>query len=138
METTAYKASVELSTDGPTQVGEHLICSAGFTADFEPRRPVERSHVDAVMSIFAQCRRTAAVQPDDRLTIGWLKHDIERLAHCNYITRGAVLVAAFEMGITVVPIFQENYPAEEGFEPVSAYIGVNRRDIERLLREVYP
>ncbi|MGW1423849.1 hypothetical protein ACWAT4_27425 [Bradyrhizobium manausense] len=127
---------IEVSTEyveGPTQIGEYLICSAGFTADFEPRNPVQRDQVEAVKAIFAQCRHTTKVMPDNRLTIGCLKHDVERLMpRSGYISRGAVLVAAFEMNIAVVPIFDERYPADEGFQPVSAYIGINYRDIERL------
>lgn len=139
METTTYSSGSELSTTGPVKIGDYWACSAGFsTEDFgDPVSDnVERSEVEAVKSVFARCRPMRTVQPDECLTIGWLKHDVERLTRCGYISRGAVLVAASEMGINIIPVFGEDGPADEGFAPVSAYIGINRRDLDRLLREV--
>lgn len=139
METTTYSSGAELSTTGPVKIGDYWACSAGFsTEDFGDPVPdnVERRQVETVKSVFARCRPTRTVQPDECLTIGWLKHDVERLTRCGYISRGAVLVAASEMGINIIPVFGEGGPANEGFAPVSAYIGINRRDVDRLLREV--
>ncbi|MCW2084352.1 UNVERIFIED_ORG: hypothetical protein M2193_006527 [Bradyrhizobium japonicum] len=121
------------------KIGDYWACSAGFsTEDFGDPVPddVERSQVEIVKSVFAQCRPTRTVQPDEYLTIGWLKHDVERLTRRGYISRGAVLVAAAEMGINILPVFGEDGPADEGFSPISAFVGINRRDVDRLLREV--
>ncbi|MCW2160512.1 hypothetical protein ABIE85_008367 [Bradyrhizobium diazoefficiens] len=139
METIAYSYGSELSTTGPVKIGDYWACSAGFsTEDFGDPVPddVERSQVEIVKSVFAQCRPTRTVQPDEYLTIGWLKHDVERLTRRGYISRGAVLVAAAEMGINILPVFGEDGPADEGFSPISAFVGINRRDVDRLLREV--
>lgn len=139
METAVYDTSREVSTTGPVKVGDYWACSAGFsTEDFGDPVPddVQRSQVEMVKSIFARCRPTRTVQPDEYLTIGWLKHDVERLTRHGYISRGAVLVAASEMGINIIPVFGEDGPADEGFAPVTAYICINRRDVDRLLREV--
>ncbi|WFU21290.1 hypothetical protein QA649_24605 [Bradyrhizobium sp. CB1717] len=139
METTAYVRSATLSTTGPVKIGDYWACSAGFsTEDFGDPIPddVQRSQVEIVKSIFARCRPIRTVPPDQRLTICWLKHDIERLGRRGYISRGAVLVAASEMGFNIVPIFDEYGLVDKGHAPISAYIGINYRDVERLLREV--
>lgn len=139
METRVYSKAAHPSTTGPVKISDYWACSSGFsTEDFGDPVPdnVERSQVETVKSVFARCRPTRTVQPDEYLTVGWLKHDVERLMRCGYISRGAVLVAASEMGINIIPVFGEDGPADEGFAPVTAYIGINRRDVDRLLREV--
>ncbi|TYL86344.1 hypothetical protein [Bradyrhizobium cytisi] len=139
MEAASYSIGANASITGPVKIGDYWACSGGFsTEDFGDPIPdnVQRSQVETVKSVFARCRPTRTVQPDECLTIGWLKHDVERLSRRGYISRGAVLVAASEMGINILPIFGEDGPADEGFAPVTAYICINRRDVDRLLREV--
>lgn len=140
METIPYNSTVELSTDGPTRVGPFLICANGFWVSRGARRsPVARDQVEAAKSVLAQFRRTRMAQPDDRLAAGPLKHDVENLAR-RYISRGALIIAAIEMGITVEPVYDEDWLwlSEDcrGLERLisTAYVGVNYRDVERAVK----
>lgn len=141
METVPYNSAVELSTDGPTRVGPFLICANGFWVSRGKRSPVSRDQVETAKTVLAQFRRTRMVQPDDRVAAGPLKHDVESLAGC-YISRGALVIAAIEMGITVLPVCDEDWlwlsEDGRGLEPLisTAYIGVNYRDVERAVKAV--
>lgn len=141
METVPYKSVVELSTDGPTRVGPFLICANGFWVPRGKRSPVSRDQVEAAKTVLAQFRRTRMVQPNDCLAAGPLKHNVENLAR-RYISRGALIIAAIELGITVTPVYDEDWLSlsEDGrdLEPLisTAYIGINYRDVERAVKVV--
>ncbi|MCP3408812.1 hypothetical protein [Bradyrhizobium sp. CCGB01] len=127
--------------DGPTRVGPFLICANGFWVSRGKRSPVSRDQVEAAKTVLAQFRRTRMVQPDDRVAAGPLKHDVENLAR-RYISRGALIIAALEMGIAVVPVYDEDWlwlsEDGRGAEPLisTAYVGVNYRDVERAVKAV--
>jgi hypothetical protein len=142
MKTIPYGSTVELSTDGPTRVGPFLVCANGFwVSRGASRSPVSRDQVEAAKPVLAQFRRTRVVQKDDRLAAGSLKHDVENLAR-RYISRGALVIAAIEMGINVMPVYDEDWlwlsEDGRGLEPLisTAYIGVNYRDVERVKKAV--
>jgi hypothetical protein len=117
-----------------------VICTEGLAAPMTSRGvarrvPVRREHVEKAKEFLKLCR--PAVLSLTCPVSGVLKHDIERWAGC-YISRGAVIVAALELGINVVPFYgygprEEDELSPAFYEPaIAAVIGINSLDVERI------
>jgi hypothetical protein len=137
-------ANVEVSSekcdDGVTRIGGYTICMDGLAAPMTSRgvarrRPIRREQVEIAKRFLERCRREVL-----SLTCpisGTLKHDIERWAGC-YISRGAVIVAALELGFNITPFYgygpREDDELSPGFyePPIAAVIGVNPFDVKRI------
>ena len=96
------------------------ICHEGLRSSWHPRRRVPDNHIEIAKGFLNRCRRVKV--PDPALTSSFLKHVIEKWAG-QYIVTGAVIIAAFDLGIVALPL------RETGRD---AAIGVNIRDVGRL------
>lgn len=106
---------------------EIKVCTNGLIGyPNAPRRQVQPDQVEIVKSFLQRCRRLKAVQPLTTPISSTLKHQIERLPGVRYISTGAVIVAALELGLVV----QQYCGARD------ALIGVNVRDVDRLMKGV--
>ncbi|MBR1027348.1 hypothetical protein [Bradyrhizobium liaoningense] len=127
--------------DGPTRIGPYTVCTNGLAAyrDYRGvhrRDPVRREEVEIAKVFLKLCRRMKSARPQTSPINGTLKHDIERWAH-RYIGRGAVIAAALELGIPIEPFYGYGPRDEDDdFETAAAVIGINQRDVERIMREV--
>jgi hypothetical protein len=140
--TEATRVSSEQRDDGLTRIGGYTICmeglAAGRTSRGVARRvPVPREHVEIAKDFLKQCRKIKAVHWTTCPINGVLKHDIERWAG-RYICRGAVIIAALELGITIVPIPQSDDDTSCLFyePPIAAVIGINSRDVQLIMQWV--
>jgi hypothetical protein len=89
--------------DGPTRVGGYTICMHGITAPYRgARQPVQREQVDLVKEFLLPCRRTRWARDPLSPRSCDLKHWIENWAG-RYISNGAVIVAASELGFVCAP-----------------------------------
>jgi hypothetical protein len=135
------EVSTEKEPEEPTEIGGFTVCTNGLAAyrdhrGAHPRQPVRREEVEIAKTFLKLCRRMKSVQPKTCPINGTLKHDIERWAR-KYIGRGAVIVAALEMGISVEPYYGLGPRDEDdGFEPACAIIGVNIRDVARIMKAI--
>ncbi|MGY4297134.1 hypothetical protein ACVWXN_005229 [Bradyrhizobium sp. i1.4.4] len=124
-----------------THIDGFTICTNGLSAyrdhrGVRRREPVQRDHVEIAKSFLKLCRPMKSVRPQICPINGALKHDIERWAR-RYIGRGAVIVAALEMGLSIEPFYGDGpRDDDDDFETAAAVIGVNQRDVERIMREV--
>ena len=114
-------AGTEVSTpEGLHRIGDYTICIDGLQSHY--RRRVPDDQIEIAKSFLTQCRRTrwarATVSPFSHD----LKHSIERWAG-QYISNGAVLIAALRLGITFVP-----YDGER-----SALIGVEYDSVAEVM-----
>ncbi|BBO06566.1 hypothetical protein SG09_59160 [Bradyrhizobium ottawaense] len=138
---THNEVSTEKAPEGPTRIGGFTVCTNGLAAyrdhrGVHPRHPVRREEVEIAKDFMKLCRRMKSVQPTTCPINGTLKHDIERWAR-RYVGRGAVIVAALELGITIEPYYGIGPRDEDDdFEPCAAVIGINSRDVARIMREV--
>lgn len=123
-------------------IGGYTVCTNGLAAyrDYHgvrPRKRVCQEEVEIAKEFLKLCRPMKSVQPKTCPVNGTLKHDIERWAR-KYVGRGAVIVAALELGIAIKPYYGIGPRDEDDdFEPVCAIIGINRRDVERMLKWVH-
>lgn len=102
-------ADAELSSenegDGLTRIGPYTICANGTDGGFrrgQPRQPVSRAQVEIVKGFLTPCKRTRWARELLSPVSSDLKHMIESWARC-YISTGAVIVAALELGIACKP-----------------------------------
>lgn len=134
-------ATLQNPDDELHTIGGFTVCTNGLAAyrDYHgvrPRERVRQDQVEIAKTFLNLCRRMKSVQPKTCPINGTLKHDIERWAR-QYVGRGAVIVAALELGITIEPYYGIGPRDEDDeFEPVCAIIGVNIRDVERIMKEV--
>lgn len=123
MEAVPYKTSVALATAGPTQVGPFLICANGLNGGHRrygsrikavpktDRRPVHRNQVEVAKELLRGCRPTRWARKLLSPVSSDLKHWAENwggpdfVAHgqCAYVSTGAAIVAAIELGLICVP-----------------------------------
>lgn len=117
----------------------HTICTEGLVGHaFEefhgcrhPRYRVPQKEIDIAKSFLALCRRVNRLSRYDCPVSGDLKHHIElwpdfpisEESPNRYLSRGAVIIAALEMGIKIAPLVDGGS---------SAIIGVNIRDVKEL------
>jgi hypothetical protein len=106
------------------------ICCDGLLSYFPPRRRVRDRHIEVARSFLEQCRQARLSRTSPYSSE--LKHIIEgwdqRPPGLSYVSTGAVIIAALELGIAVAP-------AGEGSR--DAKIGVNIRDVRRLTRDTW-
>jgi hypothetical protein len=112
MKTEMDKVNLEQTTalcredaGSPTVIGGFTICANGFMGGYrrgQPRQPVCRDEVEIVKKFLSPCRRTRWARALLSPRSCDLKHWIENWAG-RYISNGAVIVAALEMGIVCVP-----------------------------------
>jgi hypothetical protein len=135
--------NIEMSNAPPLddplhEIGGYKVCTNGLAAyrDYHGVRRRERvseEQVEIAKEFLKLCRPMKSVQPNTCPINGTLKHDIERWAR-TYVGRGAVIVAALELGITIKPYY--GIDPDDDFEPVCAIIGINIRDVERMMKWV--
>ncbi|UQR61765.1 hypothetical protein LRP30_33945 [Bradyrhizobium sp. C-145] len=137
MEAVPYKSVVELSTDGPTQVGPFRVCANGldgghrrYGSRIKPvpeaeRQPVRRDQVEIVKELLRGCRPTRWARNLLSPVSSDLKHWAENWAG-PYISTGAAIVAAIELGFVCIP-------TAEGSRNV--FIGVHFDDVAARMAE---
>jgi hypothetical protein len=139
--TSAARASSETRDDGLTKIGGYTICMEGLAAPrtfrgVARRVPVPREQVEAAKEFLKLCRRMKTVHWTTCPISGTLKHDIERWGR-RYVCRGAVIIGALELGITIEPYYGDGPRDEDDdFEPVAAVIGINSRDVQLIMQWV--
>lgn len=103
--------------DGLHEIGGYTICLDGLTSYYWFSHRVPDNQIEIAKSFLTQCRRTRWAREMISPLSHDLKHWIERWAR-QYISNGAVLIAALQLGITFVPYGER-----------SALIGVNFDDV---------
>lgn len=146
MEAIPYKTNVELSTDGPTQIGPFLICANGlngghrrYGSRIKPvpeteRQPVQREQVESVKELLRGCRpmrwARKLLSPVSSDVKHWAENwggpDFVARGQCAYVSTGAAIVAAIELGFVCVP-------TGEGSRNV--FIGVHFDDVAARMAE---
>src|SRR5258708_3857545 len=116
---------MDMTPDNLHEIGGFTVCTNGLAAycdehGIHPRERVRQEEVELAKEFLKQCRLMKSVQPKSCPINGTLKQDIERWARA-YVGRGAVIVAALELGIPIEPYF--GIDPDEDFEPVCAIIG---------------
>lgn len=121
-----YNSVVKLSTDGATQVGPWLICANGLIGGHRrvgsrikpvpdaERGPVHRYQVEVVKELLAGCRPTRWARDLLSPVSSDLKHWAENWGgpelmaggHTGYVSTGAAIVAAIELGLVCIPTFK--------------------------------
>lgn len=111
--------------DGLTPFGDLVICDNGFAGyPGIARTPVIASQVAKCADFLRQCRRTKWAKPQLSPIASTLKHQIERLPGNTYISTGATIVAAIQLGLVV-----------ERYGERNALIGVRADDVAHELKQ---
>lgn len=93
--------------DGPTEIGGFKVCTNGLIGyrDYHgprPRNAVRREQVEIVKEFLRDCRSTRWARNLLSPVSSDLKHWVENWAG-RYISTGAAIVAALELGLVCVP-----------------------------------
>src|SRR5213592_928539 len=104
---TTIEMSSEKIDDGLTKIGGFTVCTNGLAAGrttrgVARRMPVRREQVEIVKQFLQPCRRTRWVRDPLSPRSCDLKHWIENWGG-RYISNGAVIVAALELGFVCKP-----------------------------------
>ncbi len=102
-----------------------------------PYTAIVPEQVEIAKQFLAQC------EVAERFGLGsyGLKHDIEK-AMGHYVTNGATITAAIELGIRCEPAFRSRYVllpecgVIENSEPLNGFVYVTRASVERVYHEM--
>ena len=112
--------------DAPTVIGSFTICTNGLVGGYRgARQPVRREQVEIVKEFLRECRPTRWARNLLSPVSSDLKHWVENWAG-PYISTGAAIVAALELGFICVP-------TGEGSRNV--LIGVHLDDVSARMAE---
>jgi hypothetical protein len=114
--------------DGLTVIGDYTICANGLDGGRrrgQPRQPINRDQVEVAKEFLSPCRPTRWARDLLSPVSSDLKHWIENWAG-RYISTGAAVVAALELGLVCVPTCQGSR---------NVWIGVHFEDVAARMEE---